>query len=126
MERSVGPIEQPGTLDGEVIQIGGRDETINVHLKMGDEIIHCVTNKPVARRLAQHLFGPPVRLAGMGFWSRAESGSWSVRRFTITDFETLDRTPLPKLFEGLRATLSSGPERRVNPIHFLRELREDS
>lgn len=126
MERSIGPIEQPGTLDGEVIQIGGRDETINVHLKMGDEIVHCVTNKPVARRLAQHLFGPPVRLSGTGVWSRAESGAWSVRRFAITDFETLDRTPLPKLFEELQAKLVPGPQGRPNPIHFLRELREET
>jgi hypothetical protein len=58
-------------------------------------------------------------------WSRAESGAWSVRRFTITDFETLDRTPLPKLFEGLRARLAPGPEGRPNPVTFLRELREE-
>jgi hypothetical protein len=125
VERSTGPIEQSGTLDGEVIQIGGRDETINVHLKMGDEIIHCVTTKPVARRLAPHLFGPPVRLSGSGVWSRAESGTWSVRRFTITDFETLDRTPLPKLFEGLRTKLAPRPQGRTNPVAFLCELRDE-
>ena len=36
VEEKLGPIEQPGTLDGEVIQIGGRDETINVHLRAGE------------------------------------------------------------------------------------------
>jgi hypothetical protein len=125
VERSTGPIEQPGTLDGEVIQIGGRDETINVHLKMGDAIVHCVTSKPVARRLAPHLFGPPVRLSGTGIWSRSESGSWSVKKFTITDLAMLDRTPLPKLFEELRAKLAPGPQGRPNPVAFLRELREE-
>lgn len=126
VERSTGPIEQPGSLDGEVIQIGGRDETINVHLKVGDEIVHCATSKPVARRLAPHLFGQPIRLNGTGLWSRAESGAWSVRRFTITDFETLDWTPLPKLFAGLRAKLGPAPQHRRNPVAFLRELREES
>jgi hypothetical protein len=125
VERSTGPIEQPGTLDGEVIQIGGRDETINVHLRIGDDIVPCVTSKPIARRLAPHLFGPHVRLSGVGIWSRAESGAWSVRRFTITDFNTLDRTPLPKLFENLRVKLTPGPQGRANPATFLRELRED-
>lgn len=125
VERSIGPIEQSGTLDGEIIQIGGRDETINVHLKMDDDVVHCVTTKAVARRLAHHLFGPPVRLSGVGAWSRAESGTWTVRRFTINDFHTLDRTPLPKLFEGLRSKLAPGPHGRQNPAAFLRQLREE-
>ncbi|MEX2264761.1 MAG: hypothetical protein WD696_22595 [Bryobacteraceae bacterium] len=125
VERSLGPIEQPGTLDGEVIQIGGRDETINVHLKIGDDVVHCITTKAVARRLAHHLFGPAVRLVGVGVWSRSESGTWTVRRFTINDFDSLDQMPLPKLFEGLRAKLVPGPHGRQNPAAFLRELREE-
>ncbi len=68
VERSTGPIEQAGTLDGEIIQIGGRDETINVHLKAGDDVVHCTTTKALARRLAHHIFGPPVRLTGIGKW----------------------------------------------------------
>ena len=125
VERSVGPIEQAGTLDGEVIQIGGRDETINVHLKMGDDVVHCITTKAVARRLAHHLFGSPVRLSGVGKWSRAESGEWSLRSFAVRDFDTLDSTPLPKLFENLRAKLTPGAHGRSNPVTLLRELREE-
>src|ERR1039458_6515123 len=53
VEEKLGPVEQAGALDGEVIQIGGRDETINVHLKAGDQIHTCVTSKAIARRLAQ-------------------------------------------------------------------------
>lgn len=59
VEHSIGPVEQAGTLDGEIIQIGGRDETINVHLKAGDDVVHCITTKAMARRLAHHMFGPP-------------------------------------------------------------------
>ena len=124
-ERSMGPVEQSGTLDGEVIQIGGRDETINVHLKAGDDVVHCITTKAIARRLAHHMFGPPVRLSGVGMWSRSESGKWSLRSFTVRDFETLDQTPLPKLFENLRTKLAPGPLGRPNPVTFLRELREE-
>lgn len=124
-ERSLGPVEQAGTLDGEVIQIGGRDETINVHLRSGEEVVQCVTTKTIARRLAQHLFGPPVRVNGVGMWSRSESGKWTLRKFTIQDFDTLDQTSLPKLFENLRAKLGPGPSGRANPAAFLRELREE-
>jgi hypothetical protein len=125
VERSTGPVEQKGTVDGEVIQIGGRDETINVHLKAGDDVVHCVTTRALARRLAHHIFGPPVRLSGLGVWSRSESGKWTLRSFTIHDFEALDQTPLPKLFEDLRARLAPRPEGRPNPVSLLRELRED-
>lgn len=124
-ERSMGPVEQAGTLDGEVIQIGGRDETINVHLKTGDDVVHCITTKAIARRLAHHMFGPPVRLSGVGMWSRSESGKWALRSFRVRDFETLDQTPLPKLFENLRAKLVPSPNGRPNPVTFLRELREE-
>lgn len=72
VERNIGPIEQAGALDGEIIQIGGRDETINIHLKVGDDVVHCITTKALARRLAHHMFGPPVRLSGVGMWSRSE------------------------------------------------------
>jgi hypothetical protein len=125
VEHSLGPIEQVGTLDGEVIQIGGRDETVNVHLRTSDDVVHCVTTKAIARRLAHHLFGPPIRLGGVGRWSRSESGKWAVRSFTIRDFDTPDETPLPKLFENLRAKLAPGAQGRPNPVAFLRELREE-
>jgi hypothetical protein len=125
IERSLGPVEQAGTLDGEVIQIGGRDETINVHLRSGEEVVQCITTKAIARRLAQHLFGPPIRLTGVGMWSRSESGKWTLRKFTVQDFDTLDQTSLPKLFESLRAKLGPGPGGRPSPAAFLRELREE-
>lgn len=125
VEASVGPIVQPGTLDGEVIQIGGRDETINVHIKAGDEIHRCITTKAIARRLAQHIFGAPVRVRGRGTSSRAESGEWKLHRFDIESFETLDETPLSKVFEGLRARLMPPESGRLNPTGMVRQLREE-
>lgn len=125
VESSLGPIIQPGTLDGEVIQVGGRDETINVHIKSGDEFYRCITTKTIARRLAQHIFGPPVRLRGKGIWSRSESGQWKLHRFDIESFELLDETPLSKLFDGLRAGLAPPESGRLNPIDLMRQLREE-
>lgn len=125
VEPCVGPIVQPGTLDGEVIQVGGRDETINVHIRSGDDIHRCITTKAVARRLAHHIFGPPVRVHGRGAWSRAESGEWKLRRFDIESFETLDETPLSRLFDGLRARLGPPEGGRMNPAELVRHLREE-
>ncbi|MBM3748341.1 MAG: hypothetical protein FJW34_21365 [Acidobacteria bacterium] len=125
VEPCAGPILQPGTLDGEVIQVGGRDETINVHIRSGDEIQRCITTKAVARRLAHHIFGPPVRVRGTGTWSRAESGAWKLHRFDIESFETLDETPLSRLFDGLRARLGPPEGGRMNPAELVRHLREE-
>lgn len=122
-ESSVGPVIQRGVLDGEVIQVGGRDETINIHVRSGDEIHRCVSSKALARRLAQHIFGPPVRVRGTGTWSRAESGEWKLHRFDIESFEILDETPLSKVFEGLRSRLIPPEGGRLNPIDLVRRLR---
>jgi hypothetical protein len=125
-EEKLGPVEEAGTLDGEVIQIGGRDETINVHLRAGEQYLPpCVTSKEVARRLAHHMFGGLVRVRGKGTWARSESGTWALRRFEIVDFETLDETPLPKLFEGLRLRLTPPEGGRMNPVDLMHQLREE-
>ena len=66
VESSVGPIVQPGTLDSEVIHVGGRDETINVHIKAGDGIHRCITTQSHRAPLgATHL-----RRAGTRPWQR--------------------------------------------------------
>jgi hypothetical protein len=125
VEEKLGPIEQTGTLDGEVVQIGGRDETINVHLKAGDQIHICVTSKAIARRLAPHIFSSAVRVRGFATWARLKSGAWILKKFEIADFEPLDQTPLSQVFAGLRARLAPPEVGRMNPVILMRQLREE-
>jgi hypothetical protein len=120
----LGPIVQTGSLDGEIIMIGGRDATINVHLRTPDQTHHCVTSKAIARRLAPHIFSL-IRVNGTATWARLESGGWILKRFDISDFETLDETPLSKLFEGLRERLHPPEGGRLNPVELIRQLREE-
>jgi hypothetical protein len=44
VEERIGPVQQSSMIDGEVIQIGGRNETINVHIKTDDQVVTCITN----------------------------------------------------------------------------------
>lgn len=126
VESELGPIEEPGAIDGEVVEIGGRDETINVCLRTeGRSYQKCVTSRDVARKLAQHLWGPPVRVEGKARWVRMESGVWQLRRFEILSFHCLDETPLTKLFENLRSSLPPPAEGRLNPAELVRQLREE-
>ncbi|WP_321476396.1 hypothetical protein [uncultured Paludibaculum sp.] len=123
VEERIGPVQQTSMIDGEVIQIGGRDETINVHIKSGDQIVTCVTNKEMARRLAPHLFAGTVRVHGQGTWARLGSGAWELKKFTISEFSQLDETPLSKLFQGLRARLVPPEGGRENPVQLMGQLR---
>lgn len=125
VESSLGPVIQSGTLDGEVIQVGGRDETINIHIRSGEDVHRCITSKAIARRLAHHIFGPSIRVHGKGTWSRADSGRWRLHRFDIESFEVLDETSLSGLFEGLRARLAPPEGGRPNPLDLMRQLREE-
>ena len=98
-----GAFNQEGNLDGIVIRLGGRQELVPVHLQAGPTIhSRCVARRAVAKRLGSHIFGPELRVHGVGRWYRDEDGSWMLDRFTITDFEVLDDEPLSAVVARLR------------------------
>ena len=84
-----GPIRRQATLDGQIFQIGGKDDTINVHLRDGDKIYHCEVSINLARKLAPHFLAGPIRLFGEGDWQGNENG-WTLISFTAMDFLVLD------------------------------------
>jgi hypothetical protein len=99
-----GPFREVGTLDGRIIRIGGRDETIPVWLKDGDVVYNCnVRGEEVARRLAPHYLNGIVRLRGSGKWVREEDGTWKLEQFDVADFEVLDDSPMVEVVGKLRA-----------------------
>jgi hypothetical protein len=98
-----GPFREHGSLDGVLIRIGGRDETIPLWLKSGDIEYHCQVRLDVAKRIARYYLGPPVRVYGSGKWVREENGSWVLQQFDVDDFEVLDDSPLTDVVRKLRA-----------------------
>lgn len=99
-----GPFREIGTLDGRIIRIGGRDETIPVWLKDGEVEYHCnVRGEDVARRLAPYYLNGVLRVHGSGKWLREENGSWVLQQFDISDFEVLDDSALTDVVGKLRA-----------------------
>jgi hypothetical protein len=98
------PFREHGTLDGRIIRIGGRDETIPVWLKHGEVEYHCnVRSEDVARRLAPYYLNGIVRVHGSGKWVREENGTWKLEQFDINDFVVLDDSPLTEIVGRLRA-----------------------
>ena len=119
------PFRQDGVLDGTLIRVGGRDETVPVHLRDGDVIHNCNAAREMARRLAPHLFGGTLRVIGNGRWKRTEEGQWVLLRFDINDFEILDDRPLPEVVQQLREVQGSGWRHIDNPVEELQRLREE-
>ena len=118
-----GAFNQPGVLDGTLIRIGGRDDTVPVHLHDGETIHQCNATRDLARRLAVHLYGPVLRVQGMGRWERDANGTWSMKRFTIARFEELDDAPPGTVVERLRGVSGSHWKEVDAPLEELRRLR---
>ena len=118
-----GAFNQAGVLDGVLIRIGGRDDTVPAHLRDGDTIHLCNAAREMARRLAVHLYGPPLRVHGNGRWERDAGGGWVMKRFKITSFDELDDAPLGQVAQRLRGVEGSGWKEIEDPTAELRHLR---
>ncbi|WP_297856729.1 hypothetical protein [Elioraea sp.] len=115
-----GPFREDGTIDGQLIRIGGRDEIVPVHLRDG-AVIHTGLNctPEIARRIAPHLLGPTLRVHGTGTWFRTGAGVWELRSFRISDFEVLDDAPLLEVVGKIREVKESDWSTVPNPVRTL-------
>lgn len=121
-----GPFKQDGTLDGQVIRVGGTDDTVPVHLRDTDAIhTHLHASPEVARRIAQHLLGPTIRVHGTGTWFRDDDGSWELKSFKIADFEVLGEEPLSEVVRSIRKVGGSQWNEVPDPVRLLIEHRRD-
>jgi hypothetical protein len=108
-----GPFREESSLDGVVIRLGGRDDTIPVHLEDAEGAIYqCQSTVELSKQLARHYRGGTVRVYGSGRWVREENSSWTLLDFNISRFEVIDDTPLTDVATKLRAV--KGGEWRGN------------
>jgi hypothetical protein len=122
----IGPIREPGTIEGEVIGVGGRDETIQIYLREGERIHTCTGSKEKARALAQHLFVGKVRVFGEGKWKRTKNGEWELEFFSVDSFIPLKIEPLSEVVERLRSIESHELEKINSPLDYLEEIRQEA
>jgi hypothetical protein len=120
-----GPFRERGTVDGVLIRIGGRDDTIPVLLRDGEAMIACQTSLELSKKLAPHYQGATLRAHGNGRWVREEDGSWHLLDFYIEDFEVLDDSPLREVVAHLRAVEGSTWGDNPNAMTDILNLRRD-
>lgn len=102
---SIGPVQQPTTIEGQLIRIGGKDRTVHFHLADRDRTWSGETTRQLAKRMGQHLFGPTLRVTGSGTWRRDIGGQWILSRFQASGFEVLDDAPLAEALARLKAAV---------------------
>jgi hypothetical protein len=121
----IGPITEVGSIEGEVIGVAGRDETIQIYLREGEKILTCTGSKEKARALAQHLFEGKVRVQGEGKWKRSKTGEWTLVSFFVESFTRLMLESHTEIVKQLRS-IESEELRNVTPLTVLEEIRSEA
>jgi hypothetical protein len=114
-------ISQRGSVDGLLIRVGGKDQTVPIYLEERDEIHRCTSNRALAKRLSPFLF-EIIRVHGVGKWNVDDFGNWVMEEFRIADFERLDTIPLSESVARLRK-IKSDIQSVDDPISELHKLR---
>ena len=107
-----------------LIRVGGKDDTVPVHLQAGDAIHICNSTRDMARRLAPHLYRGTLRVWGDGRWERESDGHWRLIRFDISKFEELDDAPIDEVVQRLREVKDSGWRQFDDPLAEIQRLRD--
>jgi len=122
---TIGPIKQLGSLQGQVVRVGGTGETIPVTL-VGDSTYYCHCpgkRLDLVQDLAQYIYGQSVRVEGTGTWTRNEDGQWELNAFAISAFEALDDSSLLDIRDRLRLAPASAWRDMEDPHRELHRWR---
>jgi hypothetical protein len=118
-------ITETGSLQGELVRIGGRDQTSHATLRDGADYLMCVVSHDLARSLARYLYGPTIRLHGRGRWRRRQDGVWEAADFRADAFDVPDDANLTESAEKLRAAGGFGLRDATEAWDSLRALRAE-
>ena len=118
-----GPFNQPGTLDGIPIRIGGEGDPVPVHLEEPNTEPHiCYASRAIAQQIAPHIFSDMIRVEGIGRWHRDARGKWVRDKFTIHSFHVLKQATLSEVALRLRAIPSEFQD-IADPLQAVSEAR---
>jgi hypothetical protein len=115
---------QDGSIDGQVVSIGGKDATAHVILQDGAVTYSNIKlTREMARQLRGYLYEQKVRLVGSGRWERSPDGSWKLLDFNVGSFQVLDEASLTDVLENLREIPGNGLTNNANIYDDLMSLR---
>lgn len=98
------PFKEDTSIEGQLVNIGGKDSTAHATLQDGDIFHTGITmRRDMAKELASLLYGPVLRLFGNGRFERLASGEWKMTDFKTSHFETLIDRPITSVLADIRA-----------------------
>ena len=113
-------VHQRGTVDGELIRVGGTGKSARVILfAEGQQIPHCYANRGLAKRLGARLY-EHVRLNGVGRWTRDADGAWHMDSFKVESFEVLKDDRLSDVLEKLRRIKTGWKKASISELELVR------
>lgn len=120
--KGVRTVQQMDSLVGVVIKIGGRDETVPMTLQSstGEYVDVNVKGRDLAKQLGMRLFGEPVRVSGLATWTCDQQGRWECTTMMVDEFQSLDDTSLPVLFQALMQVPGNDWHRLNDPHEYYR------
>lgn len=122
--QKLGPVDEEGDLRGVLVKIDGSGRKIRGQLKDGDIDHKFACDETMAKALAPHLLGQPLRVYVVGSWQRSAGGQWQCTQFVARYFEVYEVTSLTQALDQIRYDL--GPLARGRDLYAeLVDLRED-
>jgi len=99
-----------GELDGVVVGIAGKDDTVHVRLQALDDTVHSVTVRDMvlARELAVRFRYGTVRVHVHGTWKRRADGIWEPNVVYADRIEDLDQASALDVFKELAVIPNNG------------------
>jgi hypothetical protein len=96
-------IRQFTTIDGQLTRVGGagEDAALQVQQLDGHILSGFTAKRTLAKELATLLY-EPVRLMGIGQWSRNEEAHWTLDRMLVQSYERLEDEDALVTLERLR------------------------
>jgi hypothetical protein len=106
-----------------LINVGGKDESVPVHLLSEGADLRCNASVELARKLGHHLLERTIRVYGRGKWYRSPTGKWYLDLFDISSFEVLDDSSVPDIVSKLRALPNNPLMSSEDPLEEMRKIR---
>ncbi len=97
-------VNKPGSVQGRLYRVGGKDDTIPVSLEGANgETLRCEASIAIAQGLSPLLF-KQVRVSGDGTWERSPEGDWKLKKLKIESYQELDAAKISDVIHRLQST----------------------
>lgn len=84
-------VDQESSITGQVIKIGGRDDSIPLLVRDADgrEYPCTIAGSELAKEISAHYLGDQIELSGKGKWKRSIAGAWELVQLNVKSWSPL-------------------------------------